>query len=102
MVSAGTDASVERINVLVVNDDGITAPGLVKLVACLAATQKFDIYVAAPDAERSAWGARRHVSFPPPRTKNTSYPASSSWSHKTRYAVVRLCAAISTLLNPTP
>ena len=51
MVSAAGDG---KVNVLVVNDDGITAPGLVKLVECLAATEKFDVYVAAPDAEKSA------------------------------------------------
>jgi 5'/3'-nucleotidase SurE len=43
-----------RVNVLVVNDDGITAPGLVTLVETLAATEKFDVYVAAPDSEKSA------------------------------------------------
>jgi hypothetical protein len=48
------DGDEARVNVLVVNDDGITAPGLVKLVECLAATGKFDVYVAAPDAEKSA------------------------------------------------
>lgn len=45
---------VGKVNVLVVNDDGITAPGLLKLVESLAATRQFDVYVAAPDAERSA------------------------------------------------
>ena len=43
-----------RANVLVVNDDGITAPGLTALVEALAATDAFDVYVAAPDAEKSA------------------------------------------------
>lgn len=43
-----------KVNVLVVNDDGITAPGIVKLVEALAATQLFNVYVVAPDAEKSA------------------------------------------------
>lgn len=47
-------ASDGRVNVLVVNDDGIAAPGLVTLVETLAATEKFDVYVAAPDSEKSA------------------------------------------------
>lgn len=54
MVVSNEGMEEKRVNVLVVNDDGIAAPGLVKLVECLAAVQKFDVYVAAPDSEKSA------------------------------------------------
>ena len=42
--------------VLVVNDDGIGAPGLLRLVAALSAAG-VATYVAAPCSERSATGA---------------------------------------------
>ena len=42
--------------VLVVNDDGIGAPGLLRLVAALSAAG-VAVYVAAPCSERSATGA---------------------------------------------
>lgn len=67
-----------RVNVLVVNDDGITAPGLVTLVETLAATEKFDVYVAAPDSEKSACvsspssPSSPHVLFHPYRPRRSS------------------------------
>ena len=42
--------------VLVVNDDGIHAPGLHALVAALASLDGVAVYVAAPTSERSATG----------------------------------------------
>ena len=41
-----------RQRVLVVNDDGIDAPGLRAVVVALAA--RFDVYVCAPAVEKSA------------------------------------------------
>jgi 5'/3'-nucleotidase SurE len=61
MVSAnGTEGAGARetVNVLVVNDDGVTAPGLHALVVHLAATARCHVYVVAPDSERSGWGYR--------------------------------------------
>ena len=46
--------AARRANVLVVNDDGIAAAGLVNVVEALASTGKFDVYVVAPDKEMSA------------------------------------------------
>lgn len=40
--------------VLVVNDDGVFAPGLTKLVAALGSNRAIEVFVAAPDRERSA------------------------------------------------
>ncbi len=42
------------IRVLVSNDDGIAAPGIVALVSALGATELCDVYVSAPAQERSA------------------------------------------------
>mmetsp|Transcript_9925 Transcript_9925/g.27641 ORF Transcript_9925/g.27641 Transcript_9925/m.27641 type:complete len:339 (-) Transcript_9925:127-1143(-) len=50
----GDVGAARRANVLVVNDDGIAAAGLVKVVEALASTGKFDVYVVAPDKEMSA------------------------------------------------
>jgi broad specificity polyphosphatase/5'/3'-nucleotidase SurE len=47
----------DRASVLVVNDDGIDAPGILALANC----GTFDVYVAAPDAERSACAPARPV-----------------------------------------
>jgi 5'-nucleotidase len=55
---------VGRIKVLVVNDDTVTAAGLHALVAHLAATARCDVYVAAPDTERS--GAAHCISIHSP------------------------------------
>ena len=49
----------DRASVLVVNDDGIDAPGILALVRALANCGTFDVYVAAPDAERSACAPAR-------------------------------------------
>ena len=43
-----------RFKLLVSNDDGIKAPGIVALVRELQATNLFDITVVAPAGERSA------------------------------------------------
>lgn len=50
----GDVGAARRANVLVVNDDGVAAAGLVKVVEALASTGKFDVYVVAPDKEMSA------------------------------------------------
>ena len=42
------------MRVLVSNDDGIAAPGIVALVAALGASGLCDVYVSAPSIERSA------------------------------------------------
>ncbi len=42
------------IRVLVSNDDGIAALGIVALVSALGATELCDVYVSAPAQERSA------------------------------------------------
>ena len=44
------------LRVLVVNDDGIEAPGLHAIVAALATLDGVAVYVAAPTSERSATG----------------------------------------------
>ena len=44
------------LRVLVVNDDGIQAPGLHSIVAALATLDGVAVYVAAPTSERSATG----------------------------------------------
>ena len=51
----------DRASVLVVNDDGIDAPGILALVRALANCGTFDVYVVAPDAERSACAPARPV-----------------------------------------
>lgn len=40
------------MNILVVNDDGINAPGIQALVRALS--EAADVYVCAPDGQRSA------------------------------------------------
>lgn len=45
---------MSRLRVLVSNDDGIGAPGIVALVAALGASEVCDVYVSAPTVERSA------------------------------------------------
>lgn len=45
---------MSRLRVLVSNDDGIAAPGIVALVAALGASGLCDVYVSAPMVERSA------------------------------------------------
>lgn len=42
------------MRILVANDDGITAPGILALATCLA--REHEVYVLAPDRERSATG----------------------------------------------
>lgn len=42
------------MNILVVNDDGIQSPGFSALVQALAAAEDTDVYVCAPDGQRSA------------------------------------------------
>uniref|UniRef100_A0A1J3IGG7 5'-nucleotidase SurE n=1 Tax=Noccaea caerulescens TaxID=107243 RepID=A0A1J3IGG7_NOCCA len=44
----------ERPIVLVTNDDGIDAPGLQSLVRVLVATNLYEVWVCAPDTEKSA------------------------------------------------
>ncbi len=46
--------AARRANVLVVNDDGIAAAGLAKVVEALDRTGRLDVYVVAPDKEMSA------------------------------------------------
>ena len=55
MSSTTEAAGVKNPNVLIVNDDGIDAPGLTSLVAALAKTEKLNVFVVAPDRERSAF-----------------------------------------------
>ncbi|KAK6130291.1 hypothetical protein DH2020_035963 [Rehmannia glutinosa] len=50
MSSAGGD----RPTVMVTNDDGIDAPGLRALVRVLVSTNRFNVFVCAPDSEKSA------------------------------------------------
>lgn len=45
---------MEPIRVLVSNDDGIAAPGIVALVSALGSIDLCDVYVSAPAQERSA------------------------------------------------
>lgn len=40
--------------ILVSNDDGIAAPGIIALVSALGSTGLCDVYVSAPAQERSA------------------------------------------------
>ncbi|KAF7837288.1 survival protein SurE-like phosphatase/nucleotidase [Senna tora] len=44
----------KRPTILITNDDGIDAAGLIALVQVLVSTNRFDIQVCAPDRERSA------------------------------------------------
>ena len=52
--SSGRILYMGPIRVLVSNDDGIGAPGIVALVSALGATELCDVYVSAPAQERSA------------------------------------------------
>lgn len=45
---------MSRLRVLVSNDDGIGAPGIVALVAALGSSDLCEVYVSAPTHERSA------------------------------------------------
>jgi 5'-nucleotidase len=45
-----------RVRILISNDDGIYAPGIRALAMRLAAEPDYDVYVCAPDRERSATG----------------------------------------------
>ncbi|KAK7253161.1 hypothetical protein RIF29_37647 [Crotalaria pallida] len=46
----------KRGTILITNDDGINAPGLQALVQSLVATNLFNLYVCAPDSEKSCIG----------------------------------------------
>ena len=48
--------NAQRANILVINDDGLLAPGLVTLVGELARQKRFDIRVVAPEREQSGVG----------------------------------------------
>ena len=45
---------MSSIRVLVSNDDGILAPGIVALVSALGSSDLCDVFVSAPGHERSA------------------------------------------------
>ena len=45
---------MSRLRVLVSNDDGITAPGIVALATALGSSGLCDVFVSAPMHERSA------------------------------------------------
>ncbi|CAL0311349.1 unnamed protein product [Lupinus luteus] len=47
------EESKKKATILITNDDGINAPGLRALVESLAETNEFNIYVIAPDSEKS-------------------------------------------------
>ncbi len=47
-------ATMTHLKVLVSNDDGIAAPGIVALVRALGSIDLCDVYVSAPAQERSA------------------------------------------------
>ncbi|KAK6130270.1 hypothetical protein DH2020_035983 [Rehmannia glutinosa] len=47
-------AGGDRPTVMVTNDDGIDAPGLRALVRVLVSTNRFNVFVCAPDSEKSA------------------------------------------------
>ncbi|KAG9456421.1 hypothetical protein H6P81_000929 [Aristolochia fimbriata] len=57
----------EKPKILITNDDGIHAAGLRALVQVLVATNQYEVYVSAPDSERSAvghgilWQASNHA-----------------------------------------
>lgn len=44
----------EKARIMVTNDDGIDAPGLQALVRVLVSTNKYRVWVCAPDSEKSA------------------------------------------------
>ncbi|KAK1414824.1 hypothetical protein QVD17_30583 [Tagetes erecta] len=44
----------ERATIMVTNDDGIDAPGLQALVRVLVSTDRYRVWVCAPDSEKSA------------------------------------------------
>ncbi|MBA4074805.1 MAG: 5'/3'-nucleotidase SurE, partial [Cyanobacteria bacterium PR.023] len=44
------------MRILISNDDGVFAPGLGTLERALAATGEHEVYVVAPDRQRSATG----------------------------------------------
>lgn len=50
------------MKILISNDDGIAANGIRVLTKELA--QEHDVYVIAPDRERSAAGAFTHFAYP--------------------------------------
>ena len=47
---------MDDMNILISNDDGIFAPGIKKLACLLSKIKDADIYVCAPDRERSCVG----------------------------------------------
>ncbi|KAL8242373.1 hypothetical protein R6Q59_012675 [Mikania micrantha] len=46
--------NVDRPTIMVTNDDGIDAPGLQALVRVLVSTNRYRVWVCAPDSEKSA------------------------------------------------
>ncbi|XP_076915125.1 uncharacterized protein LOC143574367 [Bidens hawaiensis] len=49
-----TSNHVDRPTIMVTNDDGIHAPGLQALVRTLVSTNRYRVWVCAPDSEKSA------------------------------------------------
>ncbi|KAI7745644.1 hypothetical protein M8C21_005121 [Ambrosia artemisiifolia] len=54
MEAANNVAECERPTIMITNDDGIDAPGLQALVRVLVSTNRFRLFVCAPDSEKSA------------------------------------------------
>ncbi|GMP77064.1 hypothetical protein CsSME_00033470 [Camellia sinensis var. sinensis] len=52
-MDCGADAG-NRPTVMVTNDDGIDAPGLRALVRVLVSANRYEVFVCAPDSEKSA------------------------------------------------
>lgn len=52
--NVGGDGGSDRPTIMVTNDDGIDAPGLQALVRVLVSTNRYRVWVCAPDSEKSA------------------------------------------------
>lgn len=61
-VGSGSLPPVSKPIVLVTNSDGIESPGIVLLVEALVRDEQYDVYVCAPESDKSSSG--HSVSFP--------------------------------------
>ncbi|KAK2974028.1 hypothetical protein RJ640_011393, partial [Escallonia rubra] len=76
--------SGSRPTIMVTNDDGIDAPGLQALVRVLVAANRYDVFVCAPDSEKSA------------------FSHSITWRHPLSVKRVEVSGAIAYAVSGTP
>ncbi|KAK3040577.1 hypothetical protein RJ639_029023 [Escallonia herrerae] len=76
--------SSSRPTIMVTNDDGIDAPGLQALVRVLVAANRYDVFVCAPDSEKSA------------------FSHSITWRHPLSVKRVQVSGAVAYAVSGTP